>query len=75
MRRHLGYTTINVVGLAVGLATCACIGLYVADELSYDDFHPTAERLYRVVTDLEGREEVQQVGLAPQPLGPLLERE
>ena len=74
MRRHLGYTTINVVGLAVGLAVCACIGLYVADELSYDDFHPTADRLYRVVTDLEGAEQVRKVALTPQPVGPILER-
>jgi putative ABC transport system permease protein len=74
MRRHLGYTTINVVGLAVGLAVCACIGLYVADELSYDDFHPTADRLYRVVTDLEGAEQVRKLGVSPQPVGPILER-
>jgi len=74
MRRHLGYTTINVIGLAVGLAVCACIGLYVADELSYDDFHPTADRLYRVATDLKGKGGTQRLGLTSQPVGPTLER-
>ena len=73
MRRHLGYTAINIIGLAVGLAVCACISLYVADELSYDDFHAEADRLYRVVTDIEGQDRVQKVGLAPQPVGPLLQ--
>jgi putative ABC transport system permease protein len=74
MHRHLGYTAINVIGLAVGLAVCAGIGLYVADELSYDDFHPTADRLYRVVTDLEGASNMQKMGITPQPVGPVLER-
>lgn len=73
-RRHLGYTAINVIGLAVGLAVCAGIGLYVADELSYDTFHPTADRLYRVVTDLKGQNRTRKWGLASQPVGPTLER-
>jgi len=74
MRRHLGYTVINVVGLAVGLAVCGSIGLYVADELSYDNFHPTADRLYRVVTDLKAEQSTRKVGLTSQPVGPRLER-
>jgi len=50
-RRHLGYTAINVIGLAVGIAVCALITLYVRHELSYDDFHEDADRIYRVVSD------------------------
>ena len=43
------YSGINVFGLAVGLATCLLIALYVANELSYDRFHERADRIYRVV--------------------------
>ncbi|AQG79416.1 ABC transporter permease [Spirosoma montaniterrae] len=43
------YSGINVVGLAVGLAACLLITLYVADELSYDRYHKRADRIYRVV--------------------------
>ena len=43
------YSGINVLGLAVGLATCLLIGLYVADELSYDRHHERADRIFRVV--------------------------
>lgn len=43
------YSGINVVGLAVGLAACLLITLYVADELSYDRYHERADRIYRVV--------------------------
>ncbi len=48
LRRQKGYTFINVAGLAVGIAACLLIGLYVREELSYDRFHERAERIYRV---------------------------
>ncbi|WP_232541009.1 ABC transporter permease [Spirosoma endbachense] len=44
------YSAINIFGLAVGLATCLLITLYVFDELSYDKHHENANRLYRVAT-------------------------
>ena len=48
LRRHKVYTAINVLGLAVGMAACLLIGLYVEDELSYDDFHAAADRIVAV---------------------------
>lgn len=49
MRRHKGYTFINVAGLAVGLAVCLLILLYVRDEQSYERFREKASRIFRVV--------------------------
>ena len=43
------YSFINVFGLAVGIACCIVIMLYVIDELSYDNFHKKGDRIYRVV--------------------------
>ncbi|MEM6648540.1 MAG: ABC transporter permease, partial [Bacteroidota bacterium] len=48
LRKRAGFAAINVLGLAVGLACCLLIGLYIADELSYDDFHEKGERIYRM---------------------------
>ena len=42
------YTSLNIVGLSIGIASCLLILLYVYNELSYDTFHPKAERVYRV---------------------------
>jgi putative ABC transport system permease protein len=42
------YSIINIVGLAVGLAACLLIMLFVRDEFSYDTFWPDAERIYRL---------------------------
>jgi putative ABC transport system permease protein len=49
MRRHKGFTFINVSGLALGFACSMLIALFVAYELSYDRFNEKADRIYRVV--------------------------
>ena len=48
VRRQKAYSFINVAGLAVGLAACLLILLWVKDELSYDNFHEKADRIYRL---------------------------
>ncbi|GAA4446932.1 ABC transporter permease [Nibrella saemangeumensis] len=45
LRKHKGFTFINVFGLALGLACCMLITLYVRDEVSYDNFHLNADRI------------------------------
>ena len=49
MKRHKGYSFINLAGLAVGIACTIFILLWVHDELSFDRFHENADRIYRVV--------------------------
>lgn len=51
LRRNRAYTFITVSGLAVGMACCFLIVLFVRDELSYDRFHTKADRIYRIVSD------------------------
>ncbi len=48
IRRQKLYSFINILGLTVGLTSFLLIFLYVKDELSYDDFHPDAEQVYRM---------------------------
>ncbi|MDB4918522.1 ABC transporter permease [Mucilaginibacter sp.] len=40
------FSLINIIGLAVGLAVCMMIMMYVAHEISYDRFHANADRIY-----------------------------
>ncbi len=51
--KNKGFTVINIVGLALGLATCLIIVFFVYDELSYDRFNVKANRIYRVNTDIK----------------------
>jgi putative ABC transport system permease protein len=46
--KHKGFSFINVFGLAVGIACCLMIVLYVLDEVSFDRYHEKADRIYRV---------------------------
>ena len=48
LKRQKGYTFINVAGLAVGMACCLLILLFVQDELSYDRHHDNADRIFRL---------------------------
>ena len=74
IKRQKLYSLINIAGLALGLACCAVIILYVTNELSYDSFHKNADRIYRVATH-----RISQIGeykfvASPAPLGPELIR-
>jgi len=44
--RHKVYSVINIAGLAVGMAACIVIMLWVIFNLSFDDFHAHADRIY-----------------------------
>lgn len=41
-------SVVNILGLAIGLAVCGLIGMYIASEMSVDRFHEKGDRIYRV---------------------------
>lgn len=51
--KHRGYSFINISGLAVGIACCLLIVLYIQDELNYDRHHVHVDETYRVTLDLK----------------------
>jgi hypothetical protein len=71
--RHKGYSFINIAGLALGMACCSLLLLWVKDELSFDRYHQHAENLYRVVNESE-QEDVAYL-VTPGGLGPALKQE
>jgi len=46
--RTIGYSTLNVVGLTIGMAVALLIGLWVYNQYSYDKFLPEYQSVYRV---------------------------
>ena len=52
MKRQKVSTSINIIGLAIGLATGILIMLFVQDELSYDRYNDKADRIFRVGVNL-----------------------
>jgi putative ABC transport system permease protein len=51
--KHRVYSFINIAGLALGMACCILILLWVQHELSYDRFHKNNDRLYLCVNQLD----------------------
>ncbi len=75
--KYKGYSLINIFGLAVGMASCILILLYVHDELSYDQHHEQAEQIYRVTREWfnsDGSSSLHLGHVAP-PIGPLLKND
>jgi len=51
IKKHLGYSFINIFGLAVGMTVCLLMLMYVVNEIGYDDFHEKGDRIYRLACD------------------------
>lgn len=68
LRKQGFYSAINIAGLAVGVAACLVIVLFVADELSYDKFNENADRIYRVNSEIKFGENHLHMAVSPAPL-------
>ncbi|RNI26878.1 ABC transporter permease [Rufibacter latericius] len=51
LQRNLGYTSLNIIGLALGITCSLLLFLVIRHELSYDTFHSKADRTYRINVD------------------------
>ncbi len=73
--KRKAYSFINVAGLAIGVAGCILITLYVIHEISYDRFHEQSDRIYRVAQTYSSESRTETFASAPFPAGPALAAE
>jgi putative ABC transport system permease protein len=67
------FSAINIIGLAIGLACCIMITIFVRYEVSFDKHWDNADRTYRVTRDFFGNN-LQLAAVAP-PIAPLLKQD
>lgn len=72
LRKQRFYTFINIMGLAIGVASCLIIVLYVAEELSYDRHHLDADLIYRVNCEIKFGPNHLHFAVTPAPLADAL---
>jgi len=72
IRRHKGYSLINIAGLTIGMTCVVLLLLWVQDELSYDKFHEKIDNIYLVSAHIKQEKDELQVPSVP-GVGPLLE--
>ena len=73
--KNKGFSAINIIGLAIGLATCLLILIYVMDELGYDRYNVNADRIYRLDGEIKFGGNHFILAVAPAPTGPAMLRD
>ncbi len=64
--RYKVYSIINIVGLALGITSTILLALFVQNELSYDNYYPESENMYRVTAEFKmGNEEYKDAVVSP----------
>jgi putative ABC transport system permease protein len=56
LAKHKLFSFINIFGLALSMSVCMMVLINLKDQLSYDKFHPNADRTYRVITELTSKQ-------------------
>jgi putative ABC transport system permease protein len=57
LSRNKTYTVLNVSGLTIGVVVCLLIGVWLQRELSYDNFHPKGDKIFRLVNTFKSESE------------------
>ncbi len=70
IRKHVGYSLLNVLGLTLGITSALFLIIYVSDELSYDRYHEKADRIYRVSSKITETDDQFTWIVAQIPFGP-----
>jgi len=73
--KHKAFSLINISGLAIGMACCLLIIIFVQDELRYDKFHAKADRIYRMVSEENQRGIIANYPLVFSGVPPILKNE
>jgi putative ABC transport system permease protein len=76
--RHLQknklYAFVNILGLAIGIASCLLIGIYIWHELSFDRFHQKGDRIARVTWEYNFGDAETKTATTGTKVGPEFQR-
>ena len=70
IRKHSGYSLLNILGLTLGITSALFLIIYVSDELSYDRYNENADRIYRVSSKITETDDQFTWNVAQIPMGP-----
>jgi putative ABC transport system permease protein len=70
--KHLNYSLLNILGLAIGITSFLFILIYVSDELKYDRFHEGYEQIYRMNRLYNSNDINEDAATCSFPFGPAL---
>ena len=68
------FSLINITGLAIGLAVCMMIMLYISHEMSYDRFHTNGERIFKPQAQIKVGGNTMNIDNMSYAAGPLIKQ-
>lgn len=74
-KKQKGFSLINILGLAVGLACVILISLTILDELSYDEFNVNKDSIYRVLTQVKRNTDLVTIAPVMLPFAPAVKED
>jgi ABC-type antimicrobial peptide transport system permease subunit len=75
LRRNKAFSAINLLGLAMGMASAMLILLWIQNEVSYDGFHAKKDRLYKMYNRDKMSGKIWAWGVTPKPMAPALKKD
>ena len=75
IKKYKGYSFINICGLAIGIASCLLIFLFVSEEISYDNYHKDEDRIFRISTQFKTKTFTGDWAAVGPAVGPFLKRD
>jgi len=75
LRRYKSFSLINLLGLTVALTCVLAIGLYVADEYSFDRYHEKADRIYQVTATISRGGKTERWSSTPNKVAPTMAKD
>ena len=70
IRKHSGYSILNILGLTLGITSALFLIIYVSDEVSYDRYNEKADRIYRISSRITEPDDQFTWNVAQIPCGP-----
>ena len=67
--------TLNICSLSLSIMVSIVVGLWAINELTYDNFYPDGDRMYRVVQNFELNGKPIRAATSFKPLGEIAEKE
>jgi putative ABC transport system permease protein len=75
LAKYKVFSIINISGMALSLASCMLIALFVTEELSFDQHHPDADRTYRVYNTVTQENAERNLPITPYPYASYMQKD
>ena len=75
LRKNIVFSAVNIIGLALSMACCLVIALYIWNEWNYDSFHKNLSHIYRVTEKQDQAGTLYNVAVTPGLLAPALQKD